>query len=155
MKIMIDRAWKKPTYTISRLFIDGARFYEALEDKDRGLKKTDPLSTIQSKKVYGETAIPSGIYEIDMDTISPKYGAIDWYKKNCNGGRMPRLKNVPGFEGVLIHSGNTALDSWGCVLVGRNLASGQLLQSKDTLKALYKKMLDAHNRGEKITIEIK
>lgn len=155
MKILIDRAWKKPTYTISRLFVDGKRFYESLEDKDRGLKKTDALSTILKAKIPGETAIPSGIYEIDMDRISPKYAAIDWYKKNCNGGRMPHIKDVPGFDAVLIHSGSTALDSRACVLVGRNTATGMLTSSKDTLKKLYKMMLDAHKRGEKITIEIK
>lgn len=155
MKILVDRAWKKPTYTISRLFVDGKRFYESLEDKDRGLKKTDPLSTIQSKKIYGETAIPSGIYEIDMDRVSPKYAAIDWYKTNCNGGRMPYLKNVPGFEGILLHPGNGPEDSWGCILIGRNLTTGRLSQSKDTFKKLYKTMLDAHKKGEKITIEIK
>ena len=155
MKLLIDRAWKKPTYTISRLFVDGKRFYETLEDKDRGLKKTDQLSTIQSKKVYGETAIPSGVYEIDMDRISPKYAAIYWYKTNCNGGRMPYLKNVPGFEGILLHPGNGPEDSLGCILIGRNLTTGRLSQSKDTFKKFYKMMLNVHKKGEKITIEIK
>ena len=157
MKLLIDRAWKKQTYTISRLFIDGTRFYESLEDKDRGLKQTDSLARIATIKVSGETAIPSGIYEIDMDTISPKYAAIDWYKKNCNGGRMPRIKFVPGFDGILIHPGgsNGAIDTRGCILVGRNLQKGKLLQSKEVFKQLYKKLSDAHKRSEKITIEIK
>lgn len=157
MKLLIDRAWKKQTYTISRLFIDGIRFYESLEDKDRGLKQTDSLARIATIKVPGETAIPSGTYEIDMDTISPKYAAIDWYKKNCNGGRMPRLKFVPGFDGILIHPGgsNGAIDTRGCILVGRNLQKGKLLQSKEVFKQLYKKLYDAYKRREKITIEIK
>jgi len=155
MKLLIDRAWKKQTYTVSRLFVNGVRFYESLEDKDRGLKQTDSLARIATIKVAGETAIPSGIYEIDMDTISPKYASISWYKQNCNGGRMPRLKFVPGFDGILIHPGNTALDSYGCILVGRNLQKGKLLQSKEVFKQLYKKLYDAHKRGEKITIEIK
>ena len=74
--------------------------------------------------------------------------------KALNGGKMPRIVNVPGYEGVLIHPGNTALDTLGCVLVGRNTKVGQLTQSRDTFKALYVKMLAAHKRGEKITIEI-
>lgn len=157
MKLLIDRAWKKQTYTISRLFIDGTRFYESLEDKDRGLKQTDSLSRIATIKVPGETAIPSGTYEIDMDTISPKYAAIDWYKKNCNGGRMPRLKFVQGFDGILIHPGgsNGAIDTRGCILVGRNTIKGKLTSSKEVFKQLYKKLYDAHKGGEKITIEIK
>ena len=71
MKIVIGREFKKSTYTISRLFIDGKRFYEALEDKDRGLKQTDTVSYIMSKKVYAETAIPSGTYVVRMDVVSP------------------------------------------------------------------------------------
>lgn len=66
---------------------------------------------------------------------------------------MPRLKNVPGYEGVLIHPGNTALDTLGCVLVGRNTKVGQLTNSRDTFRALYNKMQVAHKAGEE-TIEI-
>ena len=154
MKLMIDRAWKQPTYTISRLFVNGKRFYEALEDRDRGLKQSDPLSVIKSKKIFAETAIPSGTYNVRMDIVSPKYGAVTWYKQLC-GGRMPRLMNVPGFDGILIHPGNTALDTLGCILVGKNTKKGQLTSSRDTFKALYRMMDAAYKRGEKIAIEIR
>lgn len=154
MKLMIDRAWKKPTYTISRLFVNGKRFQEALEDRDRGLKQSDPLSVIKEKKVAGETAIPSGTYNVRMDIVSPKYAAIPWYKALC-GGRMPRLENVPGFEGILIHPGSTALDSAGCILCGKNTIKGRLTSSRDTFKELYGMMDAAYKRGEKITIEIR
>lgn len=153
MKLKIDRAWKKDTYTISRLFVDGKRFYEALEDRDRGLKRTDSLEHILNVKVPGETAIPSGTYEITLNVVSPKYRTIKWYRDLC-GGRMPRLLNVPGFDGILIHPGSTALDSAGCILCGRNTAKGRLTSSRDTFKALYQKMEEARKRGEKITIEI-
>lgn len=153
MKLKVERRWKKDMYTIGILYVDGIRFCETLEDKDRGLKQTDPLSTIQRKKVYGETAIPTGIYTVQMNIISPKYAGISWYQKTCRG-RMPRLENVPGFEGILIHPGNTALDSYGCLLVGRNTVKGQVTQSRDTFEKLYKKMRAASDRGEKITIEI-
>lgn len=153
MKLKVDRAWKKQTYTISRFFIDGVRFCEVLEDKDRGLKQSDPIASIIARKVWGETAIPSGTYVVRMDVVSPKYQAVKWYNDLC-GGRMPRLEGVPGFDGILIHPGNTALDSNGCLLPGRNTVVGKLTQSRDTFAALYKQMKEAHDRGEKITIEI-
>lgn len=155
MKIRIDRRWKKSTYTIGRLYLDGVFFCNTLEDKDRGLCQTDSLESIKARKVYGETAIPTGCYEVLMDVTSPKYADIAWYKNLC-GGKMPRLKNVPGFEGVLFHPGgsNGALDTMGCVLVGRNTKKGKLTSSRDTFKALYKKLETAYNRGEKIMVEI-
>lgn len=155
MKLKVERRWKKDTYTIGILYVDGIRFCETLEDKDRGLKQTDPLSTIRRKKVYGETAIPTGIYTVQMSIISPKYAGISWYQKTCRG-RMPRLENVPGFEGILIHpgGGNGPLDTMGCILVGKNTIVGKLTSSRDTFKALYDKMRNAYNRGESITIEI-
>lgn len=154
MKILIDRKWKKETYTIGKLYVDGILFCNSLEDKDRGLKQTDSLSTIQSKKVYAETAIPTGIYNVRMDIKSPKYSSYSWYKNLC-GGCMPRLENVPGFSGILIHPGNTALDSSGCILVGKNTKVGQITDSKNTFSKLYKKMKKAYDKGEKITLEIK
>ena len=153
MQLKIDRKWKKATYTVGILYVDGVRFCETLEDKDRGLFQGDTLSQIKSIKVYGETAIPVGRYEVAMNILSPKYSAVQWYKDLC-GGKMPRLLEVPGFEGILIHPGNTALDSYGCILVGRNTKVGQVTESKATFKSLYKKMRKAHERGEKITITI-
>lgn len=154
MKITIDRKWKKDTYTIGRLFINGSLFCNTLEDKDRGLKQTDSLSSIKSRKVYGETAIPTGLYKIDMETVSPKYSAVKWYRDLCKG-KIPRLKNVPGFEGILIHSGSSALDTLGCILVGKNTIVGKLTQSKDTFAKLYKQMKAAHDKKETIELEIK
>ena len=68
---------------------------------------------------------------------------------------MPRLENVPGFSGILIHPGNTALDSSGCILVGKNTKVGQITDSKNTFSKLYKKMKKAYDKGEKITLEIR
>ena len=154
MKLMTDRAWKKDTYTIGRFFVDGERFYETLEDKDRGLKQSDHPDYIRSKKVPGETAIPSGTYEVRIDIVSPKYKAVKWYDDLC-GGKMPRIMNVPGYDGILIHPLTSALETRGCVGVGRNTVKGKLTSSRETFKALYKKMEKAVARGEKITIEIK
>lgn len=153
MKLKIERKWKKATYTIGRLYVDGVYFCNTLEDKDRSLKQTDNISVIRRIKVFGETAIPTGTYNVQMNIISPKYAGISWYQRTCRG-RMPRLENVPGFEGVLIHPGNTPADTLGCILVGKNTVVGQVTGSRDTFAALYKKMRSAYEQGEKVTIEI-
>lgn len=154
MKLLVDRKWKKEAYTIGRLYIDGVLFCNTLEDKDRGLKQTDSLATIQSKKVYGETAIPTGTYNIRMDIKSPKYSLLSWYKNLCKGF-MPRLENVPGWSGILIHPLNSPDQTLGCLGVGKNTQVGKLTDSKNTFAKLYKKMKKAYDKGEKITIEIK
>ena len=153
MKLLLERKWKKDTYTIGNLYINGKLFCNTLEDRDRGLKQSDPIALIKSRKVYGETAIPTGRYEIAMNIVSPKYSIIKWYKDLC-GGKMPRLLNVPGFEGILMHPGNTALDSLGCLIVGKNTIKGKVTQSRDYFKKLYKEMKKASNVGEKIYITI-
>ena len=85
------------------------------------------LEEIKKKKVYGETAIPTGTYKVDVNTISPKFKSRTWAKPY--GGKLPRLIDVPGYEGVLIHAGNKAEDSLGCVLVGENKVVGQVINS--------------------------
>lgn len=154
MKILVERRWKKETYTIGKLYIDGVFFSNTLEDKDRGLTSTMSLGDIKKIKQKGVTAIPTGTYNVRMDIVSPKYSNKEWFLKNCNGSRMPRLINVPGFEGILIHPGNTASDTDGCLLVGKNDAVGMVTKSKDYFLQLYNKMYMAHRKGEKIEITI-
>ena len=153
MKLELERRWKKETYTIGRLYVDGVFFCNTLEDRDRGLKQTDALFTIKTRKVYGETAVPKGTYGVAMNVTSPKYSAVPWYWQLCQG-KMPRLLSVPGFDGILIHPGNTALDTFGCILVGKNTKVGRLTESKATFKKLYKEMAKAVKEGEDITIVI-
>lgn len=153
MKLKVERKWPKATYTIGRLYVDGVYFCNTLEDTDRGLKQTDSKSYISSHKVYGETAIPKGEYTVVLNVLSPKYSASSWYKQNT-GGYMPRLLSVPGFDGILIHNGSSAIDTLGCILVGKNTQVGRLTSSKDTFAALYKKMKKAWDKGEGISIEI-
>ncbi len=153
MKIKVERRWPKPTYTIGRLYIDGLYYCNTLEDRDRGLVQTQSKDYIKAHKVYGETAIPKGTYGVALNVTSPKYAAVSWYWQLCRG-KMPRLLNVPGFEGILVHPGNTALDTLGCILVGKNTKVGQLTESKATFKAIYKILKAAADRGEEITIEI-
>ena len=154
MKLTLKRIAKRPTYTIGKLYIDGVYICDTCEDKDRGLTQSMPLAEIKKRKVYSLTAIPTGTYTISMNAVSPRFSKKDFYKTNCNGGRVPRLLNVPGYDGVLLHVGNSAQDSAGCVLVGKNSQVGKVLNSKDTFLKLYKKLKEASDKGEKITITI-
>ena len=117
------------------------------------MKQSDTEETILAKKVYSMTAIPTGSYEVSMDIVSPKYAAITSWK-DFNQGKMPRVLGVKGFEGILIHPGNTALDTYGCVLVGDNKKVGQLLNSRRTFEKLYRKMKAAADMNETITLDI-
>lgn len=153
MELIVDRKWKKDTYTISNLTIDGKWFCNILEDTDRGLDDSMSVTKIKKLKKPSITAIPRGTYKVTLDVVSPKYSTNAFYKQVCNG-KVPRLLNVKGFEGVLIHAGNSSKDSAGCLLVGVNKAKGQVLNSKETFKELYKLLKDKYDKDEKITIKI-
>ena len=119
MELVVDRKWKKQNYTISNLTIDGKWFCNVLEDADRGLDSSMSIAKIRELKKPSITAIPRGTYEVTLDVVSPKYSTNTFYKQVCNG-KVPRLLNVKGFEGILIHAGNSSKDSAGCLLVGVN-----------------------------------
>ena len=153
MELIVDRKWKKQNYTISNLTIDGNWFSNVLEDTDRGLDSSMSIDKVKQLKNPSITAIPRGTYEITLDVVSPKYSTNSFYKQVCNG-KVPRLLNVKGFEGILIHAGNTEKNTDGCLLVGVNKVKGQVINSKETFKELYKLLKDKHNKGEKITIKI-
>lgn len=155
MKILVDRKWKKDSYTIGKLYIDSVPFCETLEDTDRGLKSTMPIEQIKVMKKAAITAIPTGTYKVRMDVVSTKFSKSAWYIKKCHGSKVPRLENVPGYADILIHTGNTAEDTEGCILVGQNKAKGKVLNSKETFLQLYNKMYAAYLKGEEITITIK
>lgn len=150
MEIVLNRKWKKPNYTIGTLSIDGKYFCETLEDTDRGLKDTMNIGEIKTIKKPPITAIPTGTYQVTLNVVSPKFGSRKFYKEVCNG-KVPRLLNVKGFDGVLIHSGNKAEDTDGCILVGRNKVVGQVINSQATFRELYKILSSSK---DKITIKI-
>ena len=110
------------------------------------------VAQICGVKIKGETAIPTGRYLVDMKTVSPRFGSRAQYQF-CKG-RLPRLCNTPGYQGVLIHCGNTAKDTEGCILVGENKAVGQVLNSTATFRKVYAKLKAADERGEQIYITI-
>lgn len=109
LNLAVKRRWFAETYTIGSFFVDGIKLCDTIEDKYRDLSKY--------KKVWGETAIPNGIYRVIL-AFSNKFKRI-----------LPRLQAVPHFEGILIHRGNTAKDSAGCIIVGENKAKGKVISS--------------------------
>ena len=153
MKLTLNRIYRGPLYTIGKLYIDNEYFCDTLEDVDRGLTDVMSLAEILKIKKPSETAIPSGTYKITLDIVSPRFSTKTFYQQVCNG-KLPRLLNVKGFDGVLIHAGNTEKDSAGCLLVGRNLEKGKVLKSQETFKNLYKVLKDSWDKDKDITINI-
>lgn len=155
MNIEVIRKHFKPSYTIGKLFINGEYFCDTLEDTDRGLTDTMTEEDILKAKVKGNTCIPYGKYEITLNIKSPKYSNFTKYKYAAFAeGKIPRLLNVKGFEGILIHAGNTADHTDGCILVGENKVKGQVINSQATWVNLYKLMKAANDKKEPITITI-
>ena len=139
MRLTLKRIAFRDTYTIGKLYIDGVWFSDVIEDVDRGLDDSMTEEEILAKKKYCETAIPRGIYTVSI-TYSPKYKKM-----------MPLINNVKGFSGIRIHSGNTAKDSCGCLIVGKNTKVGMVTDSRNTYNALYKRLVQCKG---KIIIDI-
>lgn len=152
MELKLKRIAKKEKYTIGRLFIDGQYFCDTLEDKDRGLRQEDGEDECKRKKVKGATAIPTGRYRVSLGIYSIRFGKQEKYKF-CDGF-LPRLVNVPAYEGVLIHIGNTAKDTEGCILVGRNTVVGMVTKSRETFTELYARLIAAKTSGADVWITI-
>ncbi|WAX07499.1 hypothetical protein BF766P1_00063 [Bacteroides phage BF766P1] len=152
MELKLKRIFKGGLYTIGKLYVNGVYECDVLEDTDRGLSDKMELSEIKKVKQYGKTAIPIGSYSIDMNTISPKFKDRSWAKV-CEG-KLPRLINVKGFDGVLIHVGNKPEDTLGCLLTGYNKIKGQIVNSTSAFTKLYEKMKKAHVNGESINLTI-
>lgn len=161
MKLFLKRIAFRHAYTIGKLYIDGQYFCDTIEDADRGLTQDMDESQIHIVKDQNSdgnhtndciTAIPRGTYKITLAVRSSKYSKVASYQF-CNG-HVPRLMNVPGFEGVLIHIGNTASHSAGCILVGENKVVGQVVNSTKTFQKLYLKLQEAWDKGEEIWIEV-
>ena len=131
MKVVVERKWPKSEYTIGRVYINGTQFCNSMEDTDRGLDQNMSVLRIKANKIFGKTAIPTGHYVVKM-TYSPKYGRI-----------MPEILNVKGYEGVRIHSGNTAEDTLGCILLGKNTKPGWISESRDTCRKFEELLIAA------------
>lgn len=155
MELTLKRIALRSEYTIGKLYVNGEYVADTIEDTVRDLDKDGKFANGEVK-IPGKTAIPYGRYEITMKVKSPKYSNFSkysWAKKY--DGYLPRLLNVPHFDGVLIHVGNSALDSEACVLVGENKVVGKVINSVNTFRRLMDEYLvPAKKRNEKIVITI-
>lgn len=138
LKLTLKTIYKAPTYTISKFYIDGVLFCDTIEDVVRDLNNDGDLNDEGETKVWGETAIPAGTYKVSL-TMSNRFKKV-----------LPLLHNVPNFEGIRIHGGNTAEDTHGCILVGVNDKKGRVSNSQATMS----KLMPLLEKFESITIEI-
>lgn len=151
MKVEIKRIAKKDKYTIGKVFIDGVYICDSIEDKDRGLTQNTPLVEIKKIKVPNQTAIPTGKYQVTLNVVSPSFSKKDYYKKFCNG-YLPRILNVPGFDGILMHRGIDQDSSSGCIILGYNTIVGKVTNSQKAFEKVYNLLKKS---TDKIFIEIK
>ena len=151
MKLTIKRTITRNNYTLGKLYVDGVYFCDTLEDRDRGLTQNMSVKQIKSIKVPGETAIPKGTYKVTLDVVSPKFSKYPFYMQTC-GGKLPRLIDVKGYEGVLIHvADGPKRDSLvqGCIGIGNLSAEEYLINGKKVFIELYNKL-----KGNNIELEI-
>ena len=132
MKIQVIRFMCGATCTIGEMLVDGEHECWTLEDVVRP----------DGEKVYGETAIPYGTYNVIVNR-SQRFGRD-----------LPLLVGVPNFEGIRIHPGNTAADTHGCILVGKRHAGDTVTESRLAFNALFVKIGDAIRRGENVTLTV-
>ena len=132
MKIRLVREQYRPDSTIGRMFVDDVFECFTLEDG------------VRTQKIHGKTAIPAGAYRVTVED-SPRFKR-----------KLPRLHDVPNFSGVLIHPGNTAADTEGCILVGQNWQPGQeaIGASRAAFQALFPEIVSAIERREPVSIEV-
>lgn len=143
MKLTLKRRYLGEEYTIGSLY-DGLGNYicDTIEDKVRDYNKDGDLLDAGETKVFGETAIPYGVYTVDL-TMSPKFKRL-----------LPLVEHVPHFTGIRIHRGNTAGDSAGCILPGENKQKGKIINSTHWEMEIIKLILDAIRRGEETILSI-
>lgn len=141
MVLKLCRKWIKPTYVVGELYVGGIFFCNTLEDQNRDLNKNGKFDNGE-RKVYGKTCIPFGGYEVVV-TYSPKFKR-----------ELPLLLNVPNFEGIRIHRGNTVEDTSGCILLGENKQKGKVLNSAPYEIKLVKLLKGVLSKGERCYIII-
>lgn len=137
MKLKLVRRESSENCTLGQLFIDDEEQCFTCEDV---VRQTD--APVKEWKIPGETAIPRGTYEVIINH------SVRFAKD------LPLLLNVPGFAGIRIHSGNTAADTEGCILVGEKIGHDAVVESRAALTELMLRMQDAIAAGEKIHLEI-
>lgn len=141
MKLELKRIALKPNYTIGKLFINGTYYCDTIEDKVIDLNKNGKFDDGLTKVMH-QTAIPYGTFKVVVNH-SPKFNR-----------ELPRLLDVPYFEGILIHNGSDQNSSSGCIIVGENKTVGKVTNSTFYMNNLTARIKDAQNKGETTTIAI-
>jgi hypothetical protein len=132
MKLLLVRDMPQPECTLGKLFIDGAFECFTCEDVERP----------EGQKVHGKTAIPRGTYRVVIT------------RSNRFQRDLPLLLDVPNFEGIRIHPGNTAADTEGCILPGIERLPGRVLRSRDAFAEVFDAVRNAIHAGEPVEIEV-
>lgn len=130
MEITLKRKYKTNESTIGEILVNGKFMMFCIEDIEREVK------------IKGKTAIPKGTYEVVL-TMSNRFKKV-----------LPLLLNVPNYEGVRIHPGNTALDTEGCILPGMTRLENFVGNSKKAFEILFILIKKAIDNKEKVTIKI-
>lgn len=135
MKYSVIRTVFTELSTVGELHRDDEFLCFTLEDKDRGLEQSMPLHEIQERKIPGQTCIPYGTYPLTV-TPSARFGKD-----------MPLLLGVPGFEGIRIHSGNTAEQTLGCILCGTTASHDYVGESRKAFDLVFPKIVEDVKNG--------
>lgn len=139
MKLLLERYAFGQKATLGKLYADGEQIAYTLEDVMREISG-EPVS---AWKIYGQTAIPKGTYKVITD-FSAHFGRV-----------LPHVLDVPGFDGIRIHAGNTAADTEGCILVGGKPTGEDFIpNSRATFEKVFALIEQAEQDGGEITIEI-
>ena len=135
MKLRLVRDYRSPIVTLGRLYINGVMGYQTLEDCDRKLESG-------GLKIPKKTAIPRGTYPVIID-FSQRFQK-----------EMLHVTNVPFFDGIRIHAGNSAEDTEGCILVGMGRTIDRLFNSQTAIDALYRTIDDELEAGGHAMLEV-
>lgn len=145
MVIEVTRCYHKADYTIGKIAIDGfVQPYNTMEPFDAGLDSVKDSEDVikRSKAIHGKVAIPTGMYPVTLH-VSPRFKHV-----------MPLIQNVPAFDGVLFHAGNSVKDTAGCILLGYNDSVGWLSNSRDAYMSFVSNVLFAIKQHDVILLHI-
>lgn len=137
MKLEIKRRIFTDTSTVGSFFIDGERICDSLEDCDRFLEVDG-----KAAKIPGKTAIPRGEYKVE----------ITW--SNRFSKYMMQVMDVPHFDGIRIHAGNTSADTEGCPLLGNAVDEWTVVNSRVNVQKVFDRVKRALDAKENVHLVI-
>ncbi|MDP9267247.1 MAG: DUF5675 family protein [Acidobacteriota bacterium] len=150
MELVVQRERSTANATPGKLYADGTFMFFTLEDTVREIAGVP----VEQWKIPGKTAVPAGRRRIILSQ-SPRFSAKKPYSDLADG-RVPEILNVPGFIGIRAHIGNSATDTDGCLLVGKQRLDAEcILRSREAYKELVNLLLAAEKRGEEVWITYK